>query len=356
LITVGVDAHKRLNVAVALDEQGHELANWRGRNSAQAWVIFRSWLEELGPVRRIGIEGAWSLGRGLAQHLVEQGETVFEVNSRWTADGRRRARKTDKNDRLDARAVATFLMLEGDKLQPIMAEDESTVLGLLANEREAAVGEATRVRNQLHALLHKLDPEYEAKLPRLTSQAGVTALLEYPQSGDSAVARERAASVRRLAGRLSLIMAQVKEVSARIRALAAARFEPLTRMCGVDLLMAGLVAGELGPGMRFVNDAQLASFAGVAPIEASSAGRTRHRLSRGGNRRLNAYLYRIALTQAHYSPEARSYLARRVSEGKTRREALRALKRYIARALFRLWRECQEKPVPPVCEQAAACT
>jgi transposase len=98
------------------------------------------------------------------------------------------------------------------------------------------------------------------------------------------------------------------------------------------------------PGRRFATDAQLAAYAGVAPLEASSAGTVRHRLNRGGNRRLNAILYRIALTQARYSSEARTYLDRRVAEGKTRREALRALKRFLIRAIWRLWQECLALP------------
>ena len=95
-------------------------------------------------------------------------------------------------------------------------------------------------------------------------------------------------------------------------------FDPALR---VNLLTAGVLAGILRPGHRFKSDAALAAYAGVAPLEASSAERVRHRLNRGWNRRLNAVLYRIALTQAHFSPEARAYLDRRVSEGKTRREA-----------------------------------
>jgi transposase len=110
------------------------------------------------------------------------------------------------------------------------------------------------------------------------------------------------------------------------------------------LLTAGALAGIPRPGRRFDNDAQLAARAGVAPLEASSAGAVRRRLNRGGNRRLNAILHRIAVTQARYSPEAKAYLARRLSEGKTGREAMRALKRYIARAVWRLWRECQLGP------------
>jgi transposase len=111
-------------------------------------------------------------------------------------------------------------------------------------------------------------------------------------------------------------------------------------VCGVNLLTAGVLAGILGPEQRFGSDAQLAAYAGVVPIEASSAGLVRHRLSRDGNRRLNSIVYRIALTQAQHHPEARGYLDLRVSEGKTRREAIRALKRYIIRAVWKLWQEC----------------
>jgi len=117
-------------------------------------------------------------------------------------------------------------------------------------------------------------------------------------------------------------------------------FSPLMRLKGVNALTAGMLAAILGPGRRFPTDADLALFAGVAPLEVSSAGRVRHRLNRGGNRRLNAILYRIALTQARVWPDAQAYVARRMGEGKTKREALRALKRYLVRAIFHLWQEC----------------
>jgi transposase len=163
----------------------------------------------------------------------------------------------------------------------------------------------------------------------------------------------RAASIRRLAQRLRLASSQVNELAKQIEGHAAAGFEALTRVCGVNLLTAGTLAGILGPGQRFSSDAQLAAYAGAAPLEASSAGLVRHRLNRGGNRRLNAVLYRIALTQAHHLPEARAYLERRVSEGKTRREARRALTRYIVRAIWRIWRECAPATAGAPMEEAA---
>ena len=233
--------------------------------------------------------------------------------------------------------MAAFIHREGDTLATIAAEDQTTVLDLLTVEREATLAEATRLRNQIHALLLQLDPEYKRSIPNLTSKSALATLRSYRGTTADAMSEERAAAVRRLTVRLELALQQAEDVAKRIRSIAAAHFAPLTEICGVNLLTAGALAGILGPGARFHSDAALAAYAGVAPREASSAGKIRHRLNRGGNRRLNAVLYRIVLTQAHASTDARTYLARRQQEGKTKREAMRALKRYVVRAVWRLW-------------------
>src|SRR5919199_4614605 len=176
MLTIGVDAHKGVHVAVAVDTAGREVARWRGPNSAEGWRQLAAWAAGLGDTCRWGIEGAWNHGRGLAQHLVEQGAAVYEVNPRWTAAGRRAARRRDKSDRRDARAVALLVWREAASLPPVAAEDDTVVLELLVTEREGALAEATRLRNQLHQLLLQLDPEYKVRLPRLTTAAGVTAL------------------------------------------------------------------------------------------------------------------------------------------------------------------------------------
>jgi transposase len=200
----------------------------------------------------------------------------------------------------------------------------------------------------------QLDPEYYDRLPSLRSRAGLDTLDTYPSPGGSLIQNERAAAVRRLgATRLRLTLAQAEELARQIAAYAEDGFAPLARLCGVNLLTAGILAGIVGPGRRFSTDAELAACAGAAPLEASSAGSTRHRLNRGGNRRLNAILFRIVLTQAHCSPAAKEYLQRRMSEGKTRREAVRALKRYIIRAIWRLWQDCQAMSVESAAEHAA---
>ena len=103
---------------------------------------------------------------------------------------------------------------------------------------------------------------------------------------------------------------------------------------GCGAVSAAKLLGEIGPIERFETDAQLARHAGVAPLEASSGKHRRHRLDRGGNRQLNCALHRIAITQGRVHAPARAYLERKQSEGKSRREALRCLKRQLARIVF----------------------
>ena len=176
MLTIGVDAHKQIHVAVALDEVGREIGQWRGTNSPAGWQALTTWAAELGGPCQWGIEGAWNYGRGLAQHLVAAGATVYDVNPRLTAEGRRRARRRDKTDRLDARAVARAVQQEG-ALPMVTRDDETAVLDLLVTERDDALAEVTRLRNQIHRLLLQLDPTYQTRLPKLRTQAGLRAVV-----------------------------------------------------------------------------------------------------------------------------------------------------------------------------------
>ncbi len=340
MITIGVDAHKRVHQALALTGTGAVLGSWRGANTPERWQHLLAWASTFPGPRQWGVEGAWNYGRGLAQFLVAQGEVVYEVNPRWTAERRRRARKPGKSDQLDAHAVAKLVREEAATLPQVVADDDTAVLDVLVTEREAALAEATRLRNQIHQLLLQVDPTYHDHLPSLTSKAGLQAAETYVCTGTSVLNHQRSAAIRRLAQRLRLVVEQAAALEHEIAMIAAPRYQPLTQLTGVQILTAGALAGILGPGQRCTSPAQLAAYAGVAPLEASAAGIVRHRLNRGGNRRLNAILYRIALTQARSSPDAQAYLARRKAEGKTWREATRALKRYLVRAIWRLWQQC----------------
>jgi transposase len=345
MITLGVDAHKQVHVAIALDGAGRETDQWRGANSPEGWEALRRWAVSLGEERQWGIEGAWNYGRGLAQQLVTAGEIVYEVNARWTAEGRRRARRPGKTDRLDARAVALFVRQEAPQLPRVAADDVTAILDLLTSQREAAVTEATRLRNQIHALLLQIDPQYKDRLPSLETRQALAALETYQAASPAPLQQQRAAIIRQVAQRLHLALQQAAELKQQIEmSTEAAGFAPLTTIHGVGLIIAGTLAGILGPGLRFSSDAELAAYAGAAPLEASSAGLVRHRLNRGGNRRLNALLHMIMLTQLRNWEPARKYMAKRLAEGKTKREAMRALKRYLVRAVWNAWKKCLAPP------------
>src|SRR5687767_11145445 len=125
MITIGIDPHKRVNEAYAIDDYGQEVGRWRGTNDASGWVALQQWTTPLGPRRQFGVEGAGSLGRGVAQHLLTSDELVYEVNPRWTAMVRVRSRRSDKSDRLDARPVALFVRQEAPDLPRVQPEDDT---------------------------------------------------------------------------------------------------------------------------------------------------------------------------------------------------------------------------------------
>lgn len=341
MLTIGVDAHKRVHAAVAVDALGRAVDRWRGTNTPDGWLALATWAQGLDAERQWGIEGAWQYGRGLAQQLVASGEPVVDVNPRQTAAMRRGGRGAGKTDRLDAQAVARVVCQDGAALPVVPAEDGTAVLALWTQERDALVADETRLRNQVHQVLVQLDPTYQTHLPDLTSAAGIAALVAYPCAATASVLEQsRVGAVRRAGQRLALLREQCTAVTRRIEAVGARHYAPLVAIYGIGPLTAGMLAGYLGPGQRFATDAQLARYFGAAPIEASSGERVRHRLHRGGQRQGNAILERIARTQGRSYPPARAYLAKRRQDGKTAREARRALKRYLVRAIWRAWCQC----------------
>lgn len=345
MVWVGVDAHKKVIVAVAVDASGHVASRFDAGNSLRHWQRFSRWLGHLDEVASVGIEGAYSYGRGLAQWLVGSGLTVYDINPRWTAAYRRTARRQHKSDPLDAQAVALVVLRDQRDLPQVLADDISSALQLLVAERDSALAESVRLRNQLHVHFFQLGLEAGT----IHSAAALRKLIAQLPQPRSPLDEVRAAIIARLAERCFLVLAEVERYAAEIEALAKEHFAPLTRIHGVGLLTAGVIASQLGPGSRFLSEAQVAAYAGVAPLEASSAGHTRHRLNRSANRKLNAAIYFIALSQLR-SPASpgRAYIDKRRAQGKTLREALRALKRFIVRAIFRAWRDCLSPQSVPV--------
>lgn len=347
MIWIGVDAHKRIHEAVAINEAG-VLGTRTLPNTPAAWAALLEWARQW-PERIWAVEGAWYLGRGLAQHLAEAGERVHEVNGRWTAARRRGMRRPGKSDRLDAHSVAQLLREEQDTLPRVYAEDdEQASVQLWSRVQAELTKDMTRLMNRLHDLLLACDPEYATQLPTLTTKQGIAALREYTAPGNGALARERERVIRATALQLALLDEQDRDLRRRLERASKARFSPLRQIEGIGPLIAcGLVA-ELGRPRPGFGEEQLAALGGLSPLEASSAGAVRHRLNRLGNRRVNMFFHQIVLTQARIYPPAQAYLARRKTEGRTTREARRALKRLLVRRVFRAWSACFEANIERV--------
>lgn len=351
MVWIGVDAHKRVHQALALGSDG-VIGQRQITNTADGWASLLNWAQ-VWPERIWAIEGSGALGRGLAQFLAERGEQVHEVSPKWTARRRRTMRRVGKSDRLDAHAVAQVLREEATTLPRVLPEDESVaLLRLWVRQREDVVVDMGRTRNRLHDLLLLCDPEYRTGIPSLTSRSGVRACLTYTAPGMGRLAREREQAVRRTAVQLELLLNQERALRTHIEELVAERFAALTTIPGVGPLVAAGLIAELGAPRPGFGEAQLAALAGVAPLEASSAGIVRHRLNRLGNRRLNTLLYHIAIVQARCHPPAQAYLQRRQEQGRTAREARRTLKRFLARRVWQHWQACW--PAPPADLPAAA--
>jgi len=341
VIWIGVDAHKRIHQAVAISETGI-VSEQTVPNTAAAWAALLEWAQQW-PERQWAVEGAWYLGRGLAQFLAEHGERVREVSGRLTAQRRTLNRRRGKSDRLDAHAVAQLLREEGPKLPEVVAlDDDVAAVQLWSRVQAELTKDQTRLINRLHDLLLLCDPQYGSKLPALTTKAGITALRTYQAPGAGALARERERIIRQTADQLALLYEQNRELTKKLERVSTTRFSPLRQIEGIGALIACSFIAELGRPRAGFGEEQLAALSATAPLEASSAGEIRHRLNRGGNRRLNLAFHRIVLTQGRMYAPARAYLARRKTEGLTKREARRALKRLLVRRVYRAWCACFE--------------
>ena len=326
---VGIDTHKATLAACAIDDAGGIVAEATFANDPAGFDRLLRWLTDLGDLRRIGLEGSASYGAAAARSLVAAGLPAMEVPPQLSHRERVRTRRAGKSDEGDALAIARVTLRETE-LPPVRLADASREIQLLVEARDDLAAEMTRVRNRLHADLVVLVPGYSAVASNLVAdkyRAAVRRLVRRLPGVQAELARGRLA-------RLAKLTAELRALDRRIGSLVVDH--PLRSLWGAGPLVTAKLIGEVGDIRRFRSADAFAMLAGVAPIPASSGQVQRMRLNRGGNRQLNRALHGIVLAQVRTYPPAQAFVARKRAEGKSWREALRALKRHLARIVFRL--------------------
>jgi transposase len=325
----GMDTHKDTLAVALVDTTGRLSAAVSVANTVAGHAELVGWLGEHESVTRLGIEGAGGYGRAVALALRDAGIVVVEVPPTLTQRERHRSRQAGKSDPADAVAIARVTAREDD-LPPVSPVGMTEDLKLLVDYRDQLVGERTRVANRAHADLTIAHPGYQAHCRDLRSRSAIDRAHRILGTADDV----RSELVRRRLARLSELDEEIRSLERRVRTLIDASGTTLTQLCGVGSLVAARVMGEVGDIRRFRSKAKFAAANGTAPLPASSGRTQRHRLRRGGNRQLNRALYIAAITQARSDHHGREYLLRKQREGKTRREAMRCLKRRISDAVY----------------------
>lgn len=320
MVTLGSDSHKRTHTLVAVDDNGHQLAQktvsatTAGHLDAIQWAL--RW-----PERRWALEDCRHVSRRLEADLLVAGQVVVRVPPKLTVVARKVARTSGKS-----RAA-----LREPDLPVAKLDGPSREVRLLLDHRDDLVGERTRTQNRLRWHLHELDPENEIPARMLSRFHALTELEERLQGLHGVVAviaLELVVRIREMTVRIKQLEVEIER---RVRRLA----PTLLELDGCGALCAAKVVGETGGISRFRSRAAFAMNNGTAPVPVSSGNQRRHRLNRGGNRQLNVALHRIAVTQLKGPGPARDYVTRRIAAGNTKREAIRALRRRISDEVYR---------------------
>ncbi len=337
---VGIDVHKHTHAAALIDERGGLIAHLTLSNSPKGYRQLIDWLvDHQAADAVIGVESPGSYGRCLVTALAGAGFEVLQVPA-WRTHRERHRRGPGKTDPGDALSIAKVVLTARDELGAAQEPEIVRALGMLELQRRRFVRDRTQAIQRLRADWTQHDPVAEAGTIRCDRQRELRKLKRI-DLGDSLVQRTAARCIRELARDIDDLNQRIAALDTEIAELLLEHDNPLEDLMGVGSNLAATIIAQAGDVRRFRNAAAFARFCGAAPIPCGS-GQTshRHRLHRGGNRQLNAALYRIAIVQQRHHPQAKAFLARKLSEGKTPREARRALKRHLANVLYRrlvLW-------------------
>lgn len=329
MVVLGVDAHKRSHTIVACDEAGAQLGSITVAATTEGHLRAVKWTAQW-ESRKWAIEDCRHISRRLEADLLAAGELVVRVPPKMMAGQRRSARTRGKSDPIDALAVARAALREPD-LPVASLDGPSREVKLLVDYRERLIRERTAAQNSLRWRLHELDPTWDppsSSLDRYCVLDDTETRLDAYEGMVADLARREVARIRDITREANQLE---KEVTKRVAEIAPALLE----LPGCAGLTAAKLVGEAADITRFRNRDAYAMFNGTAPIPVWTGNNTRFRLNRGGNRQTNAAIHRIAVTQLRIHPPAQQLIDRHMSNGKTKREALRILKRRISDVVHR---------------------
>jgi transposase len=344
LVTGGVDTHAEVHVAGVVDQAGRVLGTQEFPATAKGYQAALAWMRGRGELVRVGVEGTGSYGAGLARYLAAEGVGVTEV-IRPNRQARRRRGKSDAAD-----AVAAALAALNGEASGVPKSRDGAVESIRALQvaRRGAVKARTQAGNQLRDLIVTAPGQLRDKLAGLATAQRVALAARFRPGDLTCPAEAARAAMAAVARRYQVLTAEITQLDTSLEALAehAAPAGFLAKK-GVGTQVASILLATAGdnPG-RLRTDASFAALCGASPVDASSGKQIRHRLNRGGDRQANSALWRIVFTRMSCDPRTQAYVARRTAEGKTTKEIMRCLKRYVAREIYKAL-------AVPVGEQAA---
>jgi transposase len=349
MIVIGADTHKRNHTLVAVDGQTAATCGQVAIAASEAGALEAlRFAAELDQERVWAIEDCRHVSARLERALLAAGERVIRVPAGKTGQTRKVSRQAGKSDLIDARAVAVAAVREGvDSFPTAFLNDAAMEIRVLNDYRDQIINERTRLINRLRWHLVAVAPELEASL-------GVSAL-KGPQVC-ARLARQlarmtpspRLRVMRAILKRISAIVAEERELFSELTALIDAHAPDLLAQRGCGPVTAAIIIGHTAGAQRFPTDGHFARHTGTAPIPASSGNTNRQRLHRGGDRQLNRAIHIIALARIRHDPQTRAYFERKQKEGKTKVEAIRCLKRHVARGIWKQLYAAELAAAPPV--------
>lgn len=331
----GIDAHKRFHVAALVDAGGVQRGALSFANTPEGTRRLRAFLaEHTADEVIIGVEGAGHFARAMCADLQALGHRVLDVPP-WRTRRDRRTRGAGKTDAGDALTIAHVVRIDGHHLGTALEPELVRTIRLLELSRRQAVRDRTQLIQRLRALWVQIDPSAEDSVGACHRKK-VLARLRQISFGPGAPEQVAARLVQEMAADIERLNLRIAQIEHEVAHLLERHGNPVADLHGAGATIASALIAQAGDVRRFRSPAAFARYSGTAPIPCGS-GQTagRHRLHRGGNRQLNAALYRIALVQARDDPTGRAFIARKQAEGKTKREARRALQRHLANVVYR---------------------